>query len=127
MLTRFENDLRQVKGRYEVTLPWKSSARERLLDNKKLARYRSDSLRRQLERYPPLKLRYDAAIQEMCDTSIVEEVLVGEMACVNPVFYMPHRPVVRESVVSTTVRPVFDALVKGYNGISSNDCMEIGP
>ena len=125
--TRFENDLRQVEGRYEVTLPWKSGARERLLDNEKLARYRLDSLRRRLERDPPLKLRYDAAIQEMCDTSIVEEVPVDEMACENPVFYMPHRPVVRESAVSTKVRPVFDASAKGYNGISLNDCMEIGP
>ena len=69
VLTRFENDLRQVEGRYEVTLPWKSGARERLLDNKKLAKYRLDSLRRRLVRDPPLKLRYDAAIQEMCDTS----------------------------------------------------------
>ena len=127
VLTRFENDLRQVEGRYEVTLPWKSAARERLLDNEKLARYRLDSLRRRLERDPPLKLRYDAAIQEMCDTSIVEEVPVDEMACENPVFYMPHHPVVRESAVSTKVRPVFDASAKGYNGISLNDCMEIGP
>ena len=127
VLTRFENDLRQVEGRYEVTLPWKSGARERLLDNQKLARYRLDSLRRRLERDPPLKLRYDAAIQEMCDTSIVEEVPVDEMACEHPVFYMPHRPVVRESAVSTKVRPVFDASAKGYNGISLNDCMEIGP
>ena len=127
VLTRFENDLRQVEGRYEVTLPWKSGARERLLDNEKLAKYRLDSLRRRLERDPPLKLRYDAAIQEMCDTSIVEEVPVDEMACENPVFYMPHRPVVRETAVSTKVRPVFDASAKGYNGISLNDCMEIGP
>ena len=63
----------------------------------------------------------------MFDTSIVEEVPVDEMACENPVFYMPHRPVVRESAVSTKVRPVFDASAKGYNGISLNDCMEIGP
>ena len=127
VLTRFENDLRQVEGRYEVTLPWKSGARELLLDNEKLASYRLDSLRRRLEGDPPLKLRYDAAIKEMCDTSIVEEVPVDETACENPVFYMPHRPVVRESAVSTKVRPVFYALAKGYNGISLNDCMEIGP
>ena len=54
VLTRFENDLKQVEGHYEVTLPWKSGARERLLDNEKLARYRLDSLRRRLGRDPRL-------------------------------------------------------------------------
>ena len=63
----------------------------------------------------------------MCDTNIVAEGPVDEMACGNPLFYMPHRPVVRESAVSTKVGPVFDASAKGYNGISLNDCMEIGP
>ena len=42
-------------------------------------------------------------------------------------FYIPHRPVIRESSVSTKVRPVFDASAKGFNGLSLNDCMEVGP
>ena len=45
----------------------------------------------------------------------------------NPVFYLPHRPVVRADSTSTKVRPVFDASAKGVNGVSLNDCMEIGP
>ena len=63
----------------------------------------------------------------MAETGIVEEVPVDEVACSGPVFYMPHRPVVKESAVSTKVRPVFDASAKGFNGVSLNDCMEVGP
>ena len=48
------------------------------------------------------------------------------MGC-GPVFYMPHRPVIKESSVSTKVRPVFDASAKGFNGLSLNDSMEVGP
>ncbi|GFO10300.1 gamma-tubulin complex component 4 [Plakobranchus ocellatus] len=44
-----------------------------------------------------------------------------------PIFYLPHRPVVREDSTTTKVRPVFDASAKGYNGISLNDCLETGP
>ena len=40
---------------------------------------------------------------------------------------MLHTPVVRESAVSSKIRPVFDASAKGYNGVSLNDCMEVGP
>ena len=34
---------------------------------------------------------------------------------------------VRETAVSSKVRPVFDASARGYNGVSLNDCMEVGP
>ena len=44
-----------------------------------------------------------------------------------PIFYLPHRPVVREDSITTKVRPVFDASAKGYNGVSLNDCLETGP
>jgi hypothetical protein len=40
---------------------------------------------------------------------------------------MPHRPVVREHHSTTKVRPVFDASATAENGISLNDCLEVGP
>ena len=40
---------------------------------------------------------------------------------------MHHRPVVKESSISTKVRPVFDASTKGHNNVSLNDCFETGP
>ena len=42
-------------------------------------------------------------------------------------FYLPHRPVVKESSSSTKVRPVFDASAEGPKCVSLNDCLEAGP
>ena len=66
-------------------------------------------------------------LRTMWDNGIIEEVPREESVGCGPVFYMPHRPVIRESSVSTKVRPVFDASSKGFNGLSLNDCMEVGP
>ena len=63
----------------------------------------------------------------MLVAGIVEVVSVEDLKSIGPVFYMPHRPVVRETAVSTKVRPVFYASAKGYNGVSLDDCMEVGP
>ena len=63
----------------------------------------------------------------MCNAGIVEEIPPNELICFDPVFYMPHRPVVRESSLITKVRPVFDCSAKGYNNVSLNDCLETGP
>ena len=44
------------------------------------------------------------------------------------VFYMPHKPVVREAAATTRVRMVFDASAKPhYLASSINDCMHKGP
>jgi len=44
------------------------------------------------------------------------------------VFYMPHKPVVRESTTSTKVRMVFDASTKPHPLANSvNECMHTGP
>ena len=44
-----------------------------------------------------------------------------------PIYYLPHRPMVKESSASTKVRPVFDASAKSSNNVSSNDCINTGP
>ena len=44
------------------------------------------------------------------------------------VFYMPHKPVVRESATSTKVRMVFDASARPHLLANSvNECMHTGP
>ena len=46
----------------------------------------------------------------------------------NRVFYMPHKPVVREGATTTKVRMVFDASAKPHPLANSiNDCMHTGP
>ena len=44
------------------------------------------------------------------------------------VFYIPHKPVVRETATTTKLRIVFDASAKpSEGGPSLNDCLETGP
>ena len=75
---------------------------------------------------PQLENRYNAALRDMEQAGIIHEVPVEEFSVATS-FYMPHRPVIRESSVSTKVRPVFDCSAKGPNGVSLNDCLETGP
>jgi hypothetical protein len=43
-------------------------------------------------------------------------------------FYLPHKPVVRESAESTKVRIVFDASAReNESSPSLNECLETGP
>ena len=70
---------------------------------------------------------FDKALQEMQSLRVIEEVPLHEQDVPRPVYYMPCRPHVRQSSVSTKCRPVFDASCKGFNGVSLNDCMEVGP
>ena len=127
VLQEFEKSVSMVDGRYEVALPWRPGAASRLQNNVRLAAIRLRHLDKRLAQNLDLKVRYDTVIHDMLVAGIVEEVSVEDLKGIGPVFYMPHRPVVRETAVSTKVRPVFDASAKGYNGVSLNDCMEVGP
>ena len=93
----------------------------------RLAAIRLRHLDKRLAPNLDLKVRYDAVIHDMLVAGIVEEVSVEDLKGIGPIFYMPHRPVVHETAVSTKVHPVFYASAKGYNGVSLNDCMEVGP
>ncbi|XP_043213202.1 uncharacterized protein LOC122377334, partial [Amphibalanus amphitrite] len=87
----------------------------------------SAGLRRKLAKDPVLAERYDAALQEMEDAGVIEEVPGCELQTSYPVFYLPHRPVLKEDSSTTKVRPVFDASAVGPGGVSLNDCLEVGP
>ena len=116
-----------VEGRYEVALPWKADCAAQLQDNRAAAEARLSSLSRRLDRDPDLGAAYSEALQEMEQAGVVEEVPDCELNGPYPRFYLPHRPVVKESSVTTRVRPVFDASAAGPNGVSLNDCLEVGP
>ncbi|XP_068210791.1 uncharacterized protein [Palaemon carinicauda] len=128
VMSTFSETVKFNDDRYEVALPWKSDvAKQRLQNNEKLARKRLDNLNVKLEKFPDLRRRYDEVFKEYERDCISEEVPPSEMVTSYPVYYLPHRPVVRESSNSTKVRPVFDASAVGYKGISLNDCLECGP
>ena len=128
VLQGFSDTVNFSDGRYEVSLPWKDSCGGRqLMNNEKLAKKRLDSLSRKLAKDTVLKKRYDEALEEMEVNGVIEEVPPAEFVSPYPTFYMPHRPIIKESRVTTKIRPVFDASAAGKNGVSLNDCLETGP
>ena len=88
---------------------------------------KAEGLTSKLSKTPELDEAYNKAIQEMEENGLIEEVPQSELVSSFPVFYMPHRPVICESSISTKIRPVFDASASGANGLSLNDCMHKGP
>lgn len=127
VLKEFEASVTFEDGRYVVSLPWKSDfQRDLLLDNRKSALKRVGVLSQRLDRDDALKSKYNAIFDEYEKLGFIEEVGDDEVS-EYPVFYLPHRPVIRLQSTSTKVRPVFDASAKGFNKISLNDAMEAGP
>ena len=67
--------------------------------------------------------------KEWEENGIIEEVPPEErkLPKERKVFYLPHRPVIREESISTKIRPVFDGSATNRNGLSINDALYTGP
>ena len=128
VLKSFSETVKYKDGRYEVALPWKSiNDKHNLQNNEKLARKRLSCLMHKFKTNPTLQEEYDAVLKGYEQEGIIEEVPENEMSSPHPMFYLPHRPVIREVSTTSKVRPVFDASAVSYNGISLNHCLESGP
>lgn len=70
--------------------------------------------------------RYDQVIQDQIEAGIVERVsgpVTGRRE-----FYIPHKPVLRESAETTKLRVVYDASARANSGAPSlNECLNPGP
>lgn len=82
--------------RYEVGLPWKDEKKGMLRNNFDHAMQRLNNLEKKLDRDPNLRERYKTVLIDLEDEGIFEEVMNVEEND-HPVFYLPHRPVVKES------------------------------
>ena len=114
--------------RYQVALPYKPDcSREDLVNNCGIATKRLLSLHKKLDSDPKLHDEYYGVLLDYYHQGMVEFVPEDEISQQNGVFYMPHRPVIREGSSSSKIRPVFDCSAKGYNGKSLNDLLSTGP
>ena len=103
---------------------WKHG-HEPLQSNEHGSLRRLENLTKKLKREPNLLAQYDQIIQDQLETGIVERVTSEP---VGREFYVPHKPVIRESTESTKLRIVFDASAKANEKSPSlNDCLETGP
>ena len=114
---------RNAEGWYETGLPWKGN-HPPLPNNKVGSLKRLESTVRRLEKQGLLE-QYDAVIKEQLVDGIVEP---AEEQVVGREFYIPHKPVIRESAESTKLRIVYDASARAYDKAPSlNDCLHAGP
>ncbi|XP_064081091.1 uncharacterized protein LOC135197843 [Macrobrachium nipponense] len=72
-----------------------------------------------------LKKDYQKVFDSYESDHMIEEVPRQEISGVNPVYYMPYRPVGKLSSSSTKIRPVFDASC--YNGVSLSQALSSIP
>ena len=115
---------RSDEGWYETGLIWKQGHGP-LPSNEHGSLKRLDNLVKKLRRDPNLMNEYDEIIQNQVAEGVVERVTSEP---VGKEFYLPHKPVVRESAESTKTRIVFDASAKANDKCQSlNDCLETGP
>ncbi len=110
VLTEFNEQLTRLPdGRYSTRLPWKAG-HPPLPTNEIPSKARLEGLLRKLERKPEVMEQYHSIIAEQRKQGIVEqapEPPTGEM-----MFYLPHKPVIKQSAETTKFRMVFDASAK---------------
>ena len=114
---------RSPEGWYETTLPWKGN-HPPLPNNKTGSVRRLESLGKKLERSKLLD-RYDDVIKDQLEMGIVER---ADEEPQGREFYIPHKPVVRESAESTKLRIVYDASARASDSSPClNECLNPGP
>ena len=114
---------RNELGWYETGLPWKGN-HPSLPTHEAGSLKRLNSLTRKLKQndlYEP----YAEIIETQKQEGIVED---ASSPSVGTEFYIPHKPVVRETAESTKLRIVYDASARAYpQAPSLNDCLNAGP
>ena len=120
-----ESFVRKQDGRHEVGSPWIPGA-TLTNTNEALSRKLLANMERKLSRNENLKGEYGGIIEEQLRAGVIEE--APKIPSGERVFYMPHKPIVKQSAVTTKVRMVFDASAKPQPlTYSINDSMFSGP
>ena len=118
-----ENIQHQHNGRYKVRVPW---IEERVPQSSNVAQSRARLKNLLSKMKGDVRERYDAIVKEQPELGIIEEAPNSTEG--KRLFYMPHRLVIREGVVSTKIRMVFDASAKpSPEEYSINECMNPAP
>jgi hypothetical protein len=120
-----ENIVRDENGRYEVKVPWIPGA-QLSETNEAQSRLRLKRVEKKLESNAQLRKDYEKIIVDQMSAGVIEKAPstpTGER-----VFYMPHKPVVKQDATTTKTRMVFDASAKPQPTSNSiNECMYPGP
>lgn len=120
---KFQNNLKiNDEGRYEIPLPFINGSPP-LKSNRKMAEQRLVKMSNKIR--PELRETYGKVFEDWEACGIIEEVPENEWE--KPGYYMPHKPVLNPSSLTTPVRPVFDASAKEKGSLSFDGGLETGP
>ena len=120
-----ENITRREDGRYEVGVPWIPGS-TLTSSNEQASRRRLQNVTKRITQHVKLKEEYEKIVKDQLSDGIIER--APEQPTGDRVFYMPHKPVVRDSATTTKVRMVFDASAKPHQLANSIiECMHRGP
>ena len=111
-------------GSYEKSLPWGGYGYFLEPHNEMGSLKRLSALTRRLEKQPGMLEKYSDVIQDQLTQGIVEHVTDEAKG---REFYIPHKPVIRETAESTKLHIVYDASARAHEKAPSlNDCLETG-
>ena len=83
-------------------------------------------MNRKLNRDPQLKDEYQKIVHQQLKDGVIER--TERKSTSEWVFYMPHKPVIKENASTTKVRMVFDASARPHPSANSvNECLHTGP
>lgn len=98
MMQLFEKSVQFNEGRYQVSLPLKNE-NNNLSSNYDVAKRCFDQLIKKFQKDLPLFDRYREVIQDYINQGIAEH--VENIDSDNPVYYLPHRAVIKEERLTT--------------------------
>lgn len=122
-----QTTVRDESGRYVVNLPFRTDNPEcQHGRSRDLAVRRFQYLERKFEREPEVKRQYSEVFHDYLNLGHMERVPADDLRKPS-VVYLPHHAVIRNDKTTTKVRIVFDASMKGTNGVSLNSDLMVGP
>ena len=116
----FADQVKFTNGRYEVSLPFKE-VHEVIPDNFSHCVQRLKAKLKQLRNSSETLTQYHAVVKDQLNSGFIEPVDTEQAVEPGPVYYFPHREVVRMHRKTTKLRVVFDASSKCPGEISLND------
>lgn len=121
---QFKEGLKFDGEHYEVPLPWKRDAPE-LKSNYYQAVKRLESTEKLLKQNSEKAEAYKNAINQYVEKGYAVEIKDDDHN--RKVWYLPHSAIFRKDSKPTKCRFVFDASAHGQDGVSLNDCIQLGP
>ncbi|XP_055633327.1 uncharacterized protein LOC129773709 [Toxorhynchites rutilus septentrionalis] len=117
--------VRDIDGKYIVTLPKKEHIIRQLRDSHDIALRRFHGLEKRFAADNNLKTQYTEFIEEYLAMGHMIE--APEEDSSQPLYHLPHHAIIKPDSTTTKLRVVFDASCRTSTGVSLNDGLMVGP